>query len=126
VGDIEVERIEPADEEIREEWSRITEDPDLLAVGAVCTGDDDWPWQVHVSVMEFVREEPLQSELEVAVVTALAAVPGVKEVAHEDRETWVLKGEADGPSLVRAASVVVDRFAPRTRKLFDEFEAEDE
>jgi hypothetical protein len=125
VSDIEIERIEPADEEVREEWGRVTEEPDVLGVGAVRMENADWPWQVYVSVMEFVRDEPLQSDLEVAVSTALAAVPGVREAAHEDRETWIIKGEVDGPSLVRAASLVVDGFAPRTRRVFDEFEGEE-
>lgn len=125
MSDIEIERIEPEDEEIREEWGRVTEESDVLGVGAVRMDDAEWPWQVYVSVMEFVRDEPLQSDLEVALSAALAAVPGVREAAHEDREVWIIKGEVDGPSLVRAASLVVDRFAPRTRKVFDEFDTEE-
>ena len=125
MGDIEVERIEPADEEILEEWSRVTEDPDLLGVSAVRMDNGEWPWQVYVSVMEFIREEPLESELPAAIQAALAAVPGVREAAHEDRETWIIKGDVDGPSLVRAASAVVDLYSPRARKVFDEFDADE-
>ena len=125
VSEIEVEKIEPADEEILEEWGRVTDDPDLLGVGAVQMSEGDWPWQVSVSVMEFVRDEPLVSELPAAVTAALAAVPGVSEAAHEDRETWVVKGDVDGPSLVRAAAAVVDLFSPRARKVFDDFDTDE-
>ena len=122
MSDINVEKIEPADDEILEEWRRVTVETDLLGVGAVRLADGEWPWQVLVSVMEFIRDEPLESELVEAVSAALAAVPGVREAAQEDRETWVIQGDADGPSLVRAAAAVVDRFAPRTRAVLDELD----
>ena len=117
---IDVEKIEPEDDEILEEWRRVTAETDLLGVGAVRIAGGEWPWQVLVSVMEFVRDEPLESELVAAVSAALAAVPGVREAAQEDRETWVIKGDPDGPSLVRAAAAVVDRFSPRTREVLKE------
>lgn len=123
VSDVKIEKVEPADEESLEEWSRVTEEPDLEGVSAVRISDGDWPWQVHVSVMEFIRTEPLESELGAAVSAALAAVPGVREAAHEDRETWIIKGDADGSSLVRAASAAVDRFSSQTRKAFDELDS---
>ena len=124
MSDIQVEKIEPADDESLEEWGRVTEEPELLGVGAVRMDDDEWPWQVQVSVMEFIRDEPLESELETAISRALAAVPGVVEAAHEDRETWIIKGKADGPSLVRAAAAVVDGFSARTRKALDDLDDE--
>ena len=123
MSDIKIEKIQPADEENLEEWSRVTEQPELEGVSAVRSSDSDWPWQVHVWVMEFIRTEPLESELGEAVSAALAAVPGVREAAHEDRETWIIKGDTDGPSLVRAASAVVDRFSPQTRKALDELDS---
>ena len=123
--DIQVERVEPADEEILEEWSRVTDEPELLGVGAVRMSDDEWPWQVEVSVMEFIRTEPLESELGEAVTRALTAVPGVVEAVHEDREAWIIKGNADGPALVRAAAAVVDGFSAKTRKAFDELDADE-
>jgi hypothetical protein len=121
MSDIEVEKIEPADEERLEEWSRVTEEADLHGVSAV-RSNGEWPWQVLVSVMEFVRDEPLESELSEAVSAALVAVPGVREAVHEDRESWIIKGDTDGPSLVRAAAGVVDRFSARTRAVLDELE----
>jgi hypothetical protein len=117
VSDIKVERTQPLDSEILEEWSRVTTEPDLLGVGASRIPLDDWPWQVHVSVMEFIRTEPLESELESAISAALSAVPGVKQAVHEDREQWAVKGNADGPSLVRAASAVVERYSSKTREV---------
>ena len=123
MSDVKVERIKPIDEEILEEWGRVTSEPDLLGVGAVRIPDDDWPWQVEVSVMEFIRAEPLESELAAAISEALSAVPGVTKAAREDREKWVVKGDADGPALVRAASTAVDRFSLKTRKVFDQLES---
>ena len=119
MSDVKVERIAPADEENLEEWSRVTEEPELEGVSAVRCSDSDWPWQIHVWVMEFIRTDPLESELAAAVSAALAAVPGVREAAHDDRETWVIKGDTDGPSLVRAASAAVDRFSAQTRGALD-------
>jgi hypothetical protein len=116
VSDVKVERIEPADKTILEEWSRVTEEPELLGVGALRSAHGEWTWQVHIPAMEFIRTEPLESEFEAAISAALAGVPVVSEAAHEDRETWVIKGNADGPSLVRAAAAVVDRFSSRIRE----------
>ena len=92
MSDVQVEKIMSVDQEILEEWGRVTSEPDLLGVGAVRIPSDDWPWQVHVSVMEFIRAEPLESELAVAISAALAAVPGVTKAAREDREQWAIKG----------------------------------
>jgi hypothetical protein len=119
VSDVKVERVEPADKNVLEEWRRVTGEPDLLGVDAIRISDGNWPWQVHISVMEFIRVEPLESELGAAVSAALAAVPGVKVAAHEDRETWVITGDADGPALVRAASAVVNRFSGSAREVLD-------
>src|SRR5688572_19182903 len=123
MNDIQVERTKSDDEESPEEWARVTTEPELLGVYAVRISDGDWPWQVHVSVMEFIRTEPLESELSEAVTAALSAVSGVTKAGREDREQWAIQGNAEGPSLVRAVSSVVDQFAPRTRKTLDQLDS---
>jgi hypothetical protein len=50
---------------------------------------------------------------------AVAAVPGVKPAVHEDGETCAISGEADGPSLGRAALTVAERLASNARKAVD-------
>jgi hypothetical protein len=119
VPKIEVTRQEPLDEEIAEDWTRQTNEPTLRGVGSSRWAEDEaWPWVVSVSVMEFVRTEPLESEIASAIMSALASVPNVLEVHRDDRETWVIAGKPDGAALVRAVAVVVDTFAPRTQASF--------
>lgn len=118
VSEIKTQQIQPEDDEIREEWVRVTES-DVLSVDVTLTSDERCPWQVAVPVMEFLRVEPLESELVEAVTAALAAVPGVAAAHREGREVWIVAGDSDGPSLVRAAGAVLDRFASRARAELD-------
>jgi len=99
-----------------QEWVRHTDDDDIRGVCALQRHREGrWSWQVDVWVAEFVRDEPLESELRLAVAAAIRSVDGVTEVAEEDREVWVLSGSPSGEDLVRAVSEVVDAMAPRTR-----------
>ncbi|MBL8733967.1 MAG: hypothetical protein JNN13_16465 [Planctomycetes bacterium] len=123
VTEIKIEQVEPEDQEIIEEWVRKTDEGDLLGVGSSRSSDPDWPWQVFVSVMEFIREDPLESELADAVTAALARVPGVAEAHQVDREAWAIKGQASGYALTSAAARVVDQFAPRTRVVLDQLDS---
>jgi hypothetical protein len=65
--------------------------------------------------MEFIRVEPLESELRESTTAALLGVPGVDAVARQDREVWIVAGSPSGEALVRAAASVVDRYLSRTR-----------
>lgn len=121
MSEIKIQQVEPEDDEIREEWIRVTES-DVLSVDATLTSGD-WPWQVAIPAMEFIRVEPLESELVAAVSAALAAVPGVTGAHHEDREVWIVTGDSDGPSLVLAAGAVLDRFASRTQAELDRLDS---
>ena len=99
-----------------EGWERITDEPDVRGVEAIKTADaDPWVWSVTVTAMEFVREDPLESDLREGVSRALRSVPGVVDVAEEDREVWVVSGSPSGEDLVRAGASVVDAFADRIR-----------
>lgn len=107
-----------------EEWQRETdEDDDLRGVGASkIAAVGDWPWQVFVSMAEFVREEPLETEMRTAVDAAIRSVPGVTDVAEEDREVWIVEGTPSGEALVRAVGAAVDPLVERAAALLDAME----
>jgi len=112
----EIRRVEPEDGELSEEWLRETSEPDLRGINVTRWADGvDWPWQIGVYVAEFVREEPLESELRRRLGEALRAVAGVEDVAEQDREVWIVRGEASGAALTAAAAGVVDEMADRLR-----------
>jgi hypothetical protein len=69
-----------------------------------------------VSLAEFVRKEPIESEMRRAIDAALRAVPGVSGVEEADREVWAVHGTPTGEALVLAAGDVVDRLAGRVRE----------
>ena len=67
-----------------QEWVRHTDDDDIRGVCALQRHRDGrWSWQVDVWVAEFVRDEPLESELRLAIAAAIRSVNGVTEVAEE-------------------------------------------
>lgn len=114
MSDDVVQQLEPADSEIGEEWLRRTDEPDLRAVSAARV-DRIGGWQVSVWVMEFVRSDPLESELRQRIGNALQAVSGVTSADSQDREVWVVTGTPSGQALVEAAAHVVDDLSDRTR-----------
>jgi hypothetical protein len=74
-----------------ERWQRLTEDPDIRGVEVIqLKPNGPWQWSVTVSVMEFIREDPLETEIRDAMAAELRAVPGVRRVNEEDREVWVV------------------------------------
>ena len=76
---IEIKQTPPLDEEILEQWVRVTDDEEIHGVCATRSANEGWPWQVSIYVAEFIRDEPLQSELHEAVSFALSEAPGVAE-----------------------------------------------
>ncbi|MEV3921370.1 hypothetical protein [Actinomadura coerulea] len=111
----DVQQVQPLDSGIAEEWIRKTDDPDLRAVSASKLRAAPL-WNVSVWVMEFVRTDPLESELRRRIADALSAVDGVTSVEEEDREVWTVTGTPTGKALVEAAALVVDHLAPQTRE----------
>lgn len=99
-----------------EGWERLVGDPDVRGVEAVRV-DHMGGWQVTVAVMEFVREDPLESELRRRIAAALRSVEGVETVEEEDREVWFITGRAAGRALVQAVGEVVDDLAEQSRAL---------
>ena len=114
-GEGEIRRLPDEEVDGEEGWERLTDEPEIRGVEATRHDDDDWPWSVVVWVMEFVREEPLESEIRHAMIVTLWAVPDVTAVAEEDREVWIVAGSPSGEALVRAAATVVDAFVARAR-----------
>ena len=113
--EIIIERLETQDEEVLEEWTRVTDEEPILGVIAARYADDPKMWEVAVSAAEYIRAEPLQSELHEAITRALTGTPGVKKAVQEDRELWVVRGEVSGEALVRACSAALDRLADAMR-----------
>jgi hypothetical protein len=89
-----------------ESWERVTDDPDIrcVTVGKITLGEFPY-WSVGVAVAEFLRADPLESELRQQMAAALRAVDGAESVT----------GAVSGGALVRAAAGVVDRLADRAR-----------
>lgn len=117
---VEVKKIAPEDDEIREEWVRITKDEDILGVSAAKLSRPQWSWQISVYVAEFIRHEPLESKLKKVITDSLRTVKGVKRVAQEDREVWLVDGDSvRGDDLVRACAVGLSTIEAELRKAYD-------
>jgi hypothetical protein len=99
---------------IEEEWVRETSDPDFRNVEA--SKLQEMTWQVAVSLAEFVREDPLESEMRRQIDSALRSVEGVSDVEEMDREVWTIYGTPAGPDLVGAVGDVVDSLAARAHQ----------
>jgi hypothetical protein len=118
-----IRQIKPLDETIDEEWQREIAEPrmrDIHGVSATKMERQKWPWNVTVAIMEFVRDTPLEVTLRERIMSALRTVPGVIDVAEDDRERWVLRGDPSGKALVEAVAVVVDELAPQTSAEYDQ------
>lgn len=83
---------------VDEAWVRVTGDWDVRGVEA---GRIDFAggWNVTVSVMEFVREDPLESELRPRIAAALRSVGGVETAEEMDREVWFVTGTPSSDAL---------------------------
>ncbi|MGA3147723.1 MAG: hypothetical protein ABSF33_09625 [Acidimicrobiales bacterium] len=113
MSDGDVIRAASEDEEIEAEWYRDVGDDELRGVSAHRPEGDDW--RVVVGMAEFIRGEPLESELRRGVDAALRSVPGVSSVWEEDRDVWIAQGSPQAESLIRAVAAVVDGLAGRAR-----------
>jgi hypothetical protein len=118
----EIQQVPSAElrEDAGEGWERLVDDADIRGISAyrIVLGQQPY-WSVEVSLAEFLREEPLESELRRQMATALEAVPGAEVVDEEDRESWFVSGSPSGEALVRAAGQVVDQLAARARAYLD-------
>ncbi len=121
VSGIIVERSAASDVDVVERWSHRADDSDVLGVEAVrLRGPAEWPWQVQVSVAEFLREQPLDVELGISVDRAIRSIDGVADVQHEEHEVWVVRGAPSGQELVHGVAAAMERFAARIRIYLEE------
>lgn len=114
----EIRQTPSTDGDTIESWSRVIEDLRLgqyHGVEAFKTRHDKWPWNVSVSVMELVRDPPLEPVLRTRIAAALKGVEGVAEVIEGDRELWLVRGTPSGRSLVIAVASIVDELAPEIK-----------
>jgi hypothetical protein len=102
------------------EFINQTNEPDILGVGASNENGDRY-WSVFVNVAEFVREEPLESEFRNVVANALSSVKGVTSVEEEDREVWLVEGDAQGPELVAATVKALHTIYPKLSAYMQSF-----
>jgi hypothetical protein len=112
IGDVRQVEAEDSDEV----WEREIDDEDDGEVRFVeaLRNDPGGDWQVAVSVMEFVREGPLEGELRRRIAAALRSVEGVELVDEMDTEVWLVTGDPAGPTLIRAVAEVLDDLAGQT------------
>jgi hypothetical protein len=118
LNDMPAERIvrfsdDQCGQELQEGWLRQTDDQAVRGVDAWKPYDGDW--RVALWVAEFLREEPLESEMRRSMTSALTRVVGVHEVIEEDRGQWIAVGSPSGVDLVTAAAAVVDCLSERAR-----------
>jgi hypothetical protein len=108
-------RLVPADEsDVDELWQRLTDEPDIRGIEAWADSEFEG-WCVEVSAQEFIRHDPLGTELRRRMQAALSAVEGVTEVDQHDNESWLVNGRPSGQQLTRAAATVVDELADQLR-----------
>ena len=76
--------IHPGDSEVVESWLRETDEPGVRNVNAIRieSPDDITGWQVAVWTMEYVRSDPLETELRSRISDALRVVSGVTSAAE--------------------------------------------
>ena len=113
IGDVRRVQVDDADEAWEREIDH-EEDGEVRFVEAARI-DFAGGWNVHVAVMEFVREEPLEGELRRRIAAALRSVEGVETADEMDTEVWFVTGAPAGQALVRAVAAVVDDLAGQTR-----------
>jgi len=117
IASISVKKFDNSDKEILEEWGRIDEldDKDLQNINAIKSDHPQYPWSMSFGATDWIREEPYIGILCERLNEALVALPGISWAVQEDRDYWVLEGEASGDELVRAGAVAVDKFLSEYR-----------
>jgi hypothetical protein len=69
-----------------ERWQRLTDDPEIRGVEVIRSkSNGPWQWSVTIWVMEFIREDPLETEFRQAMAAELRAVAGVARVRRIER-----------------------------------------
>ena len=112
-GDIHVQCIPPADEEIEEVWEHYSPTQPLLSVEATKWKEvSEYRWQVGVYLAEFARDPGSEQILDSAIYEALKNTADVVAVQREDTEVWVVAGEPSGRDLVVNAGAASAKCIP--------------
>lgn len=83
----QIHRVQPLDDQILEEWERLSEESEQRAIYAVRLASQElWPWQVHVAAAGFIRSGPASQELADSLTDIFRAIPGVRAVLRDDTE----------------------------------------
>ena len=106
------------DVEGEEAWNRLSGEPHLFGVEAMRLADPPG-WQVSFWVLEYVREEPLESRLRSEIERHLRAVTGVLDVQEEDREVYWITGAVSGEQLAIAGAAAVDSLTDELRSHYN-------
>ncbi len=121
VPGIIVERVAASDLDVAESWAHRTDAGDVLGVEAVRLSDPgEWPWQVQVSVADFLRAAPLDVELGISIDRAIRSIDGVADVQHAEHDVWIVRGAPSGEALVNGVVAAMERFAARIRIYLEE------
>ncbi|HEY3907702.1 MAG TPA: hypothetical protein VGM14_27620 [Streptosporangiaceae bacterium] len=110
----EIRLVPPDESDVDELWQRLTDEPDIRGIEAWADREFEG-WCVEVSAQEFIRHDPLGTELRQRMQAALRSVEGVTEVDPHDNESWLVTGQPSGQQLARAAAEVVDELADQLR-----------
>ena len=98
------------------EWKRPTDEPDVRDVSLVSDESEKGQWLQTVATAGFVRADPLEAPLRTRLDAALRAVPGIEDVAEEDREVWVVEdANVFGEERIRASASMVEALADEVR-----------
>lgn len=104
----DIQQVQPLAPGIAEEWVRKTDEPNLRAVSASKSREGDL-WSISVWAMEFIRTDPLESELRRRIANALSGVNGVTSVEEEDREVWAVTGTPTGKAVAQEVDALADQ-----------------
>lgn len=113
---VEINQTAPDDERHLEQWVSNFPDMDILGVAAYKFDESESPWGIYVYAAEFIREDPLESKLHKGITDALEKLPGVTKAFQEDREVWIITGNATGHDLMKACLMKLLELYPELKK----------
>jgi hypothetical protein len=111
-----VNQTKPDDERHLEQWVSDFPDMDILGVAAYKFDESASPWGIYVYAAEFIREDPLEYKLHQGITEVLEKLPGVTKAFQEDREVWVITGNASGEELMKACLTKLLELYPELKK----------
>ena len=99
-------------------WSQFTDADDVRRVHVSFDPDANWQFEIFIPVAEFIRDEPLESEFRARIDRAIR-ISGIADVAEEDRELWLARGQADGAAIARSVAAALDAISVELNAALD-------